>query len=123
MILLFGLLLGLAGLWARRVRTCDLSRVKATQAPRATGRDLQLVDHDAGPRVHSGQRVVSLVGVRTDHDHQAGPFIDPPLKRTPDGQASVWGNAMLLAGHVGVPRAAAGDRTVTGQSRPDDNHT
>jgi hypothetical protein len=53
------------------------------------GRDLELVDDDAGRALHRRERVVALVGVRTDHDHQAGPFIDLPLKRTPDGQASV----------------------------------
>src|SRR5207247_2401268 len=67
--------------------------------------------------VDGREGVGQLVWVRPDHDHVHRPFrLGSPTKRIAGGHDSLGGDATLLSGHAGGPRAAAGDTTVGGQA-------
>ena len=68
-------------------------------------------------RLHSRERVRALVGVRSDHDHVARPFIDEPSKADLRRTHLSRGDATLLSSHAGDPRTAVSDTTDAGQTQ------
>ena len=78
--------------------------------------DGQLTAKLAGERGHRGGGVGLFVGVDSDYDHLVPFRIFAWQKGGPPADRPWWGLlAKLLLGHAGVPRQAAGDRTMCGQ--------
>src|SRR3954449_8324332 len=73
--------------------------------------------HAPSRGVQRGQRVRPLVRVGPDHDHEHRPFVGLTSDDRTAGRTHLsGGDATLLSGHAGAPRAAADDTTLAGQT-------
>jgi hypothetical protein len=73
-------------------------------------------DDPAGSRIHRGERMRALVGVRANHHHVLVPSSNEPVEADLRRTHLSRGDATLLSSHAGDPRTAVSDTTLGGQA-------